>query len=429
MAWVTLAAAGAGAGLTTPQAAVELSLTVSRLEAPGLSLAPVRLRLVEGTPATLHVEIGELVARGQRIRNLRAKCADFSWTPERIECRRGTANLGTEVPLSFTYVFARKALTLELHPAAKEDWTLRANFDDRDPWIRLRVDHGELRHLANWLPSDWPKITGGRINGEITVEGRNQDRVRASLTLREAAFSDATGSHAAENLGAEFQVSARRNKAAWSYRAEVSWKAGEAYWQPVYLKASDQRVIATGSVDENSIFVEKGEIRLGAVGEIRATGQWNRNRNELIRADLESGALDVSRLYSDILRPFLFGTALADLRAEGTTEIAARWRAGNLESVNVELQGVSFEDASRRFAVFGAKGRIPWHRNEETVVDLEMKGGELLRVPFGPVRLPVSMRGMRFRLDNVALPILDGTLTMRAFATEPPKEAAINCIP
>ena len=220
------AAACAVAVLTTAQA-VEFSLTISRLEAPGINMAPVRLRLIDGAPTTLQIEIGEVSVQGHVIRNVHATCADFSWTPERIECRKGTADLGPSVPLSFTYSFAGNALDLALRPAENEAWIVRASFNDSDRWIRVRVERGALGRIASWLPAGWPKFTGGILNGEITVEGRTYDHVRGDLAVQVAAFSDASGNHAAENLGADLRLTAKREKATWSYRAEVAWKGGE----------------------------------------------------------------------------------------------------------------------------------------------------------------------------------------------------------
>jgi hypothetical protein len=101
---------------------------------------------------------------------------------------------------------------------------------------------------------------------------------------------------------------------------------------------------------------------------------------------------------------------------------ALRVRDAALEAMEIALQDLSFEDHGRRFAVFGANGRIPWHRTDDTRLDLEVKGGEVLRIPFGAVKLPLSMRGMRFRLESVEIPVLDGKLTVRGFATDPPGE-------
>lgn len=417
-----LAAAGAAACLTASEAAVELSLSLSRLEAPGVSAAEIQLRLIEGAPATLQIAIGEMSLQGRGFRNVRASCTDFSWTPTRIECRKGSADFGTRVPLSFVYSVSQESLELALRPSSAEAWMVHAQFSDRAPSLRLNIENGALARLAVLLPADWPKLTSGVIDGVINIDGRTYDHLSARLSVREAAFSDPGGTQAAEKLGAAVELTAQRKDKTWSYRAKVDWQAGEIYWQPLYLKAMGQSVSAAGTVDDTSIAVKEGDLRLGTVGEIRATGQWDRQKNQLVSADLESGLLDVSNLYSQLLKPFFFGTALGELRADGKADLSAQWRSGGLEAITVTLNNVSFEDANRRFAIFGAQGRIPWHRSKETAIDLEMKGGELLRVPFGQVRLPLSMRGMRFRLDTVALPLLDGTLTMRGFATEPPQE-------
>jgi len=408
--------------LAASQAAVELSVTLARLEAPGFLAGPVNIRLVEGAPATLQITVAEISVQGHTFRNVSAACSEFFWTQDRVECRSGNIDLGTNVPFSFTYALAQESLELALRPAAKEAWIIRARLGEREPLLQLRIDNGALSRLAPWLPKGWPTINSGVLTGVIKLDGRERDHLSAELAVRDAAFSDASGTHAAEKLGASLELTAQRKGAAWDYRAALEWKAGELFWQPLYLQGAGQRVSAVGTFDEKSITITQGRTQLGAVGEIRASANWDRREGRLISADVESGLLDASILYTQFLKPFFFGTALGELRAGGKAELTARWRGSGLEAINVTVHDLSFEDAIRRFAVFGAEGRIPWHRSEETAIELEMKGGELLRVPFGPVKLPLSMRGMRFRLDTVAVPLLDGTLTMRAFATEPPEE-------
>jgi hypothetical protein len=397
-------------------------VTLDRLEAPGFAAGPVSLRLIDGAPASLQITVAEISAQGHTFRNVRADCTDFSWTTDRIECRSGTADLGAKVAFSFTYDLAPELLELALRPAANEAWILRARTGGREPQLQLRIDNGALARLAPWLPEGSPALTGGVLNGVIDINGRERDGVRAEFAVRDAAFSDASGTHAAEKLEAALRVTAQRKAATWDYRGTLDWKGGELFWQPLYLKGAGQSVSVSGTLDEKSITVAEAHARLGAVGEIRASAGWDRLQARLVRAEIESGVLDASSLYSQILKPFFFGTALGELRAEGKARLTARWRESGLEAIDVTLHDLSFEDAHRRFAVFGAEGRIPWHRSEETALDLEMKGGELLRVPFGAVRLPLSMRGMRFRLETVTVPLLDGTLTMRGFATEPPEQ-------
>jgi hypothetical protein len=142
-----------------------------------------------------------------------------------------------------------------------------------------------------------------------------------------------------------------------------------------------------------------------------------------LNANLRSDDIDAAGLYARVLQPHLAGTAASDLRVTGSLKVAGlRVRDAGLEAVDLEVRNLSFEDAHGRYSVLGANGRVPWHRSEETQLDLHLKGGEVLKVPFGPVKLPLSMRGLRFRLQSVDLPVLDGVLTMRGFATDPPDD-------
>lgn len=396
-------------------------MTLERLESRGVVAGPIVIRVRDGAPATLQVTVAEITLRGQHWRNVRVTCAEFSWTRERIECRRGDADVGTKIPLSFQYSTVEQTLEVALRPVADEAWTLSGRFREPGSPLRLEVKKGALARLAAWLPPDWPKIASGVLTGVMRLDGEDYGRIGAELAVRDVAFSNASGTRAAEKLEGRVRLSAEHKDGSWRYRASLDWEAGELYWQPVYLRAAGQQLRAAGAFDERTITVSQGELEFPTLGVVRASATWDRRASRLVSADIASGVLDVSQLYSQVLKPFFFGTALGELRAEGKTEIEVRWREGGLQAVNATVDGLSFEDMNRRFAVFGAEGTIPWHRTEETEVELEMKGGELLRVPFGAVKLPLRMRGMRFQLDTVNVPLLDGVLTMRAFATEPPR--------
>jgi len=405
-----------------PSAATELSVRLDRLEAPGVVAGSIDVRLMGGASSALELTVGEISLERQHWRNVRVSCADFSWEGQRIECREGVAEAGTRVPLSFRYHLGEQSLEVVLWPSAKEAWTFEAQLAQPKPSLRLEIRDGMLSRLSPWLPELWPKVTAGLLSGVITLDGAGYDRLAAQLALREVSFSDASGLHAAEKLGAGVRLSARRKRGVWAYQASLDWTGGELYWQPLFLRGAGYILTAEGTVDEEQISVAQGEARLAAIGGVRGSALWDRKSNRLERADVESGVLDAASLYSQVMKPFFFGTALGELRVDGKTELAAHWRGGQLHSAEASLSGLSFEDLNRRFAVFDANGRIPWHRTDETAIELEIQGGELLRVPFGRVKLPLVMRGTRFQLNTVEIPLLDGRLTARGFAIERPQE-------
>jgi len=387
-----------------------------------VAAGPIVVRLTDGVPAALELTISEISLENQRWRNVRVVCADFLWGQGRVECRKGEADIGTRIPLSFVYVLVEQTLEVVLRPSAGEAWTLKSRLGEPTPSLRLEIENGSLSRLAQLLPADWPKLTAGLLSGVITLDGARRDRLAAELAVREVSFSDASGLHAADKLGAQLRLAAQRKGGSWDYRVSFEWSAGELYWQPLYLRGAGHTLRAEGVTDERRISVTHGEARLAGIGELHGSAIWDRNANRLDRGDVTSGALEAGPLYSQVMKPFFFGTALGELRVEGETELAVHWRDSQLQSVEARLRSLSFEDLNRRFAVFDANGRIPWHRTEDTTVELEMKGGELLRVPFGRVKLPLTMRGMRFRLGTVEIPMLDGVLTMRGFAMERPQE-------
>ncbi|MDH3437879.1 MAG: hypothetical protein OEN48_12930, partial [Betaproteobacteria bacterium] len=245
----SLALFAAGCWLAAPSAAVELSVMLDRLEAPGLAAGPIVVRLTDGAPAVLQLTIGEISLQGQRWRNVRATCADFVWERGRVECRKGEADVGTRIPLSFVYASREQTLEVVLRPSAGEAWTLKGRLGELAPSLRLEIENGSVAQLAQWLPADWPKFTAGLLVGVITLDGAGLDRLAAELTVREASFSDASGLHAAETLGFRLRLAAQRKAKSWAYRASLDWDAGELFWQPLYLRGAGYTLSADGVID------------------------------------------------------------------------------------------------------------------------------------------------------------------------------------
>jgi hypothetical protein len=287
--------------------------------------------------------------------------------------------------------------------------------------MELTVENASLANFASWLPAGLPKTGTGTANGRLVIDGSLRPGVTGTIQVRGAGFADASGLHAGEKLDADLEFAAQRAETGWRWQGTLDWKGGEVFWQPLYLRASGQTVRAEGAFDDRSITVTRSTTTLPGVGEIEGAIDWDRRAGRVQSADVRSGRLDAPALYTRVLQPHFAGTALADLRVAGALEIASlRIRAAELEALEIAVHDVSFEDLNRRFAVFGGNGRIPWHHSDTTRLDLEIKGGEALGIPFGAVKLPLTMRGTRFRLENVEIPVLDGKLTMKAFATDPP---------
>ena len=172
-----------------------------------------------------------------------------------------------------------------------------------------------------------------------------------------------------------------------------------------------------GMLDAERVTIERGQLALAGVGGLDFSAMLERAGGKLATASLKSANLDIAMFYDKLLKPALQGTALADLRCEGKADIALAVKNGAVIAADVEFRRVSVEDRNRRFALFGLSGSMPWHREEPRVAKLQLAGGEVLRVPFGAVDLPIDTRGMSVRVHDVRIPVFDGALSIADFST------------
>ncbi len=399
----------------SPSTAQRVSLVIGDLQAPGVAIRSLKATLIGGEKRELLLEIGAVTVRGRTWRNSRVHCPRLELEPALIACADGVLDVGERFPLSFTYLTRTKALDLTLKPAAQEAWRLRADFDRAEAEVNITIDRGRLARLAPWLPANAPRISAGTIGGSMVWHGARA--ASADLNVENLAFSDQSGLRAGEKIQGSIRLDTRQSGAQWRWRARVDWRAGEVFWQPLYLRGEGHQFEAEGGFDTTHIEVSKGRLKHTAVGKTEFSGVWDRQSGAIANGAARTGKLNASNLYAQVLKPFLAGTALGDLRMEGGVEIDARTEQGELAALELRLDKFSAEDIGRRFGLFGASGRIPWRRSEPTRADLAIEGGEVLRLPFGPVKLPLEMHGLRFALDKLEVPLLDGALTVNDFRT------------
>ncbi|OGA47031.1 MAG: hypothetical protein A3G24_01005 [Betaproteobacteria bacterium RIFCSPLOWO2_12_FULL_62_13] len=396
-------------------AAQRITLAIDDLEAPGFSARSLKATLAGAGTRELRLELGTVTIHGRTWRNARVHCRRLVLEKTAIACADAVIDVGEKFPISFTYLTRAKALDVTLKPAAGEEWRLRATFDRPEPEIDITVDHGRLARLAPWLPAGVPQVSAGTVGGSMVWNGAHG--VTARLDVEGFAFSDKSGLRAGEKIKGRISLDAQESGGQWRWRAGVEWLEGEVFWQPLYLRGAGHEISAEGAFDAARVEIRDGRLKFAAIGEAEFGGVWDRRSGAVANGSARTGKLEGDALYLQVLKPFLAGTALGDLRMEGGVEIDARIENAQLASLELKLDKFSVEDIGRRFGLFGVNGRVPWHYSEPTQADLAIEGGEVLRLPFGSVRLPVAMRGLRFALDKLEVPLLDGALSVNDFRT------------
>jgi hypothetical protein len=400
--------------LAAPARAGEVALSIGDISNPAFQAEAIAARLSGPGFSRLEVRIGRLSLLGKTWRNARLTCPDVRLDRSTVRCSRGTLEAeGGRWPLSFRYDGTAKALGLDLDFPAGERWRIETRWGGLGWTAKLDVVKGQMARLAPWLPEKFPSPSAGTASGTFTASGQqNIASLAANFSIDNLDFSDVSGLHAGEKVGGTIQVQASRRGSGWQWRGAVDWQRGEVFWQPVYFAKGGHRFAAQGSLDQGAIQIERGSLRLAEVGEAEVGGVWDIAARRLRDFDLSGKGIELAGLYRVLLKPFLEKTAFGRLQSQGKADLAWRYRKDATTDFDLALREVSVEDEDRRFALHGVTADIPWASGGERQGEVHLKGGYFYRIPVGEVHIPLVMQGWRFTVPPVAVPVLDGRLSL-----------------
>ncbi len=400
-------------------ASQEIHLTIADIGGPGFSAESVSARLSGPGLSRLELHLGRLALAGRAWRDLSLACADTRIEPSAIRCGRGRLVVhGKSVPVSFAYLAAAKKLEFSVTPAPGEQWrVVAARLADGSWQATVTINGGRVSRLAPWLHAQWPRIGQGRLEGVVKLRGAagGLAAVDAAVSVAGLAFSNASGLHAGDKVGGALRLRAQRRGGRWDWRADLDWRKGEVFWQPLYFAEGGRHLTARGSLDARSVTLERGTLALDGVGSAELAGSWDRAGGRLADLTLSAGGLDLGGLYRVLLQPFLQQTALADLRVRGAADLEWQYRDGATRKLDLRLAQADIEDGRGRFALHGLNASVPWTARGPARAELAIGGAQLLHIPLGTVRVPVEMNGSSFALGRLELPVLGGRLTLEDF--------------
>ncbi len=378
----------------------------------------------------LEVKLGEAAVQGKIWRNLRFSCHTFQFSQDSISCDDGVLRLhkSAAVPAAFHFSFRNKTLDLNLRTTSNKGtggWRLSARWGGPAWESVLTVANGQITHIAELLPGRERKLLAsakGTINGTAKVRGNagGPAAIEANFAVDGLAFSDVSGLHAGENISGEITAKAMRQggqrSGLWEWQTDVTWPQGEVFWQPLYFVGQDQRFNANGDLDENIIRLLKGSLALAGIGVAELSGVVERSTSTLRDFDLSADNLELSGLFSQVVKPFLASTSFNELKAAGHAGIKWRYRNGASELLNLTLRGASVEDERERFAVRGVYASVPWQAQGVSTANISIQSSQLWRIPIGELRIPLEINGQNFAIPRLIFPVLDGEFVLENFS-------------
>jgi hypothetical protein len=401
---------------TAPAHGQRIELGVDAIEHPVISARRIRLSVDALSGGTARLRVASIRVASRRFADVILDCPAYAWERGRIECRRGTlmsAGQKTPLPLRFAYTPATQALELALEPQARERWSLRVTRDGQARRADLTLENADLARLAAWVPQLASINAKGRASGTLAWQGSAAEgRAQGTLRLAEGAFSDASGTRAAERLGATLTLAADQQGERWSWRASLDWDKGEGYWQPWYLADGGVQMKLAGTLDPAAVRIDDGQVTLRRIGDVRFTGELARDGWQLAQASFESGAIDLTAAAPLLVAPLLESGGAPKLELSGSVRAKGTLASGRLQALDVDLKEVAVSEANRRFGVSGMSGPLAWRSDAPVQGVLHVGSAFFGKLPLDSFDLPYHAQGLSFAVPRIEIPVLDGRLVV-----------------
>ncbi len=407
--------------MTACALAQQIGISIERIDGPVLIASRISGVLRIAAKTTLELNAAEISLAGRTWRNVRISCPDLKQERDVLICAQGAIESPDKVPLSFRYSTLTKNIELVLRPAANEEWRVSMTGTTARV-ITVDIHNGALAHLKSWWPAEWPGPNAGALSGKVTFIEEREARVHGELTISNFGFANASGLHAGEKINAVIALQAQQQGEQWRWESRLDWKSGDVFWQPLFISGSAHSLNMAGTFDAKRFAIEQGRLMLAGIADIDVTAAYDRIASKLTVASVKSNNVDMAALYTKLIKPAAQGTVLGDLRCDGHADFSLTFKDGEIVTVDTVFKRISVEDNSGRFAFFGLDGVLPWHREDLKTAKLHIAGGEVLRVPFGTFELPFETRGLRLRIRDVEIPVLDGKISIADFASSGERE-------
>lgn len=415
--------------ISSAYAAPLITLSVDNVHSPLLNAKGIQVSLAGPRASVLEITLGEVAVQGKIWRNLRFSCHTFQFSGDLISCDDGVLRLSKSAPIPATFHYSSRDKTLDVKiqitsNEASEGWRLSTRWGGAAWEGVMTVTNGQVARIAELLPDKEREMLApakGKINGTARLRGNagGLANIEANFAVDGLAFSDVSGLHAGENISGSIIAKAERQNSQpsnlWEWQADVTWPQGEVFWQPLYFTGQGHRLHVNGNLDDNIIRLSKGNLVLAGIGEADLSGVADRSTNTLRDLDLLADNLELSALFSQVLKPFLADTSFTGLKAAGHAGIQVRYRNGASELLTLTLRDVSVEDEHERFAFRGVNANVPWQAQGVSMADISIRSSQLSRIPLGEFRVPLEINGQDLAISQMTIPVLDGEFTLENF--------------
>lgn len=280
----------------------------------------------------------------------------------------------------------------------------------------------------------WPVDDGIEAHGQFALEATlragaaSQHRIAADLGFSGLRLGDGTGLREAENLSGELSVGWQTvNPRNGRFEVAGTLQTGAAYLDPIYVEITPGKPwrwqssgrLAAGRLTSSTVMLELGStLALGAVGSLSLASPTQAT----LRLDVSSE--DLATAFATFARPFLGGTAWADVSLGGRGNANLVLEQGRPTAMWAVLDAAQLDDPAGRLALEGLDADLQWASSGGPwPAHLSWQAGTFYRLPFGPSELELRVSPASATLQRAQpVPLLGGRIVAEALHAEHTRE-------
>lgn len=388
-----------------------LVLTVDRLEHPALAFEGLSADFSSTSRPFIRFERLRLGERSWRRVELQCDAGDLSGA--RLSCRNGRLTAGGRALLPGRIDLQADLLGRDMALAMRLPDGGRIELGMHEGALEGRFEALALGALAGFLPMLEVWSPAGLLTGRLSWPEEGEARFVGQLV--DGAFASADGLQAGEALAVDLALSVREQAAGWSWRAELDWRHGAVYVDPVFVEAG-LGLIAEGVLTADRLDVIQAVLAVEGVEQLALSASVDLAAGRLNRAAVSLAQADLARVGPRWLTPLLAPAVGERLRYAGWVSGALCFEQGEVQAVDAVFDQAGFSlqgaDGGPGLAFGPVSGHLPWRHDATVQAALAIEGGRWQKLALGGFVLEAEVRPQSVAVARVRIPLLDGAVVL-----------------
>jgi len=386
--------------------------------------------------ASIDVASMEFPAPIGRVGTVQLQCAHLEQLSDGWRCDKGTTQISEsefgaqDLVWSAEYKYDGTGwLELAGFRAASGVAQIRITMTEGRWQAKLNTKRVDIRALARshqWLglPRDWKLKGKVSVSSEVFGTGVTVSDLSSVVRVNGLGFSSPDSRYEGAGLNANASLSGEAADGTWRGKAQIAWRAGQLYLDPVFLETDTIPLQATlrGDWNTHSNTLAVRRWSLLRKGSLQATGKARLDTQSwrLKNASFKLVSEQLSRLYSDLLQPFLIGTAGDELTVSGAADLTGTIDGRGLAEIGLNLRDLGLQDGRQRYALSGVNGAAYWSRTPNSKISkIDIRQAGVYRLRTRPFDLTFLAAGDQVRLSRpLSIPVLQGAMNLDSFQLE-----------